>query len=36
MEDLWPTLVKDTKKYQKKLNKVALATINWQEKNLVP
>ncbi len=29
MEDLWPTLVKETKKYQRELNKVALATINW-------
>ncbi len=34
MEDLWPTLVKETKKYQKELNKATLATINWQEENL--
>jgi hypothetical protein len=33
MEDLWPTLVKETKRYQRKLNKVVLATINWQEEN---
>jgi hypothetical protein len=34
MENLWPTLIKETKKYQRELNKVALAIINWQEKNL--
>jgi hypothetical protein len=34
MEDLWPTLVKETKRYKKNLNKAALATINLQEENL--
>jgi hypothetical protein len=34
MEDLWPTLFKETKRYQRTQNKTTLAIINWQEENL--